>query len=93
MGCLRKLDERDKLSCELNEHTIISAYRGRAAIAPPATIAVLPKTAVTDAANNIAVHGELIVEGNCNAIKIVTTTKQATAKNARLNGFCCFLWT
>jgi hypothetical protein len=50
-------------------------------------MAVLPNTAVTDAANSIAVHGELIVDGNCSAIIIVTTTMQATAKNARLNGF------
>lgn len=70
-----------------HEHTIISAQRGNAAISPPATIAVLPSTAVTDAAKSIAVHGELIVDGNCSAIRIVTTTMQATAKNVRLKGF------
>jgi hypothetical protein len=66
----------------------MSAYRGSDAISPPTTIAVLPKTAVMLPANTIAVHGELIVFGNCNPTEIVTMTTHATERNMILmSGF------
>lgn len=49
-------------------------------------VAVLPSTAVKQAANDRAAHGELMIAGNCNEIKIVTMTKHATANRVRLKG-------
>lgn len=66
---------------------MIRAYSGKGAMSSPTNVATLPNIAVKHAANDSAAHGELIMTGNCNEIKIVMMTKHATAKRTRLKGF------